>query len=86
MFQKWLSEGILKRDDLPAFYPYRQTYEINGETHQRSGFVGLVKVEPYSKKVIFPHEKTLSGPKADRIALLKEGRVHYGKIFLLYKA
>ncbi len=85
VFHEWLEKGILKRDETPAFYPYRQTFEVNGETHQRSGFVGLVKVEPYSKKVIFPHEKTLSGPKADRIALLKEGRVHYGKIFLLYK-
>jgi len=85
VFHKWLDEGILKRDEESGFYPYRQTFEIFGEKHQRSGFIGLVKVEDYSKKIIFPHEKTLTGPKEDRMALLKEGRVHYGLIFLLYK-
>ena len=85
VFREWLKENILKRDDVSGFYPYRQTFEIFGEKHQRSGFIGLVKVEDYSKKIIFPHEKTLTGPKADRLALLKEGRVHYGLIFLLYK-
>ena len=85
VFRQWLNDGILKRDEKAGFYPYRQTFEIFGETHQRSGFIGLVKVEDYSKKIIFPHEKTLTGPKEDRMALLKEGRVHYGLIFLLYK-
>ncbi|RLD09876.1 MAG: hypothetical protein DRI44_07450 [Chlamydiae bacterium] len=84
-FHQWIDNEILKRDDESAFYPYRQNFNIFGENHQRSGFIGLVKVEPYSKKIIFPHEKTLTGPKKDRMALLKEGRVHYGLIFLLYK-
>ena len=85
VFKQWRAENILKHDDSAGFYPYRQSFEIFGEKHRRSGFIGLVKVEDYSKKIIFPHEKTLTGPKADRLALLKEGRVHYGLIFLLYK-
>ncbi len=85
LFREWLSKGILVQDSDSGFYPYRQTFEIDGVSHIRSGFIGLCKVEDYSKRVVFPHEKTLTGPKVDRLALLREGKVHYGLIFLLYE-
>jgi uncharacterized protein (DUF1015 family) len=34
--------------------------------------------------VIFRHEQTLSGPKADRLELLRHTRTHTGQLFMLY--
>jgi len=85
LFRDWLNSDILVQDNDAGFYPYRQTYVIDGDSHIRSGFIGVCKVEDYSKRVVFPHEKTLTGPKVDRLSLLREGKVHYGLIFLLYE-
>ena len=50
----------------------------------RIGFIALGRVEDYDAKVVFRHERTLSGPKADRIELLRQTRVQTGQLFLLY--
>jgi uncharacterized protein (DUF1015 family) len=50
----------------------------------RRGFIGLGKLEDYSAGVIFRHEHTLSGPKADRLELLRHTRTHTGQLFMLY--
>ena len=44
----------------------------------------LGKLEDYSANVIFRHEHTLSGPKADRLELLRHTRTHTGQLFMLY--
>jgi uncharacterized protein (DUF1015 family) len=85
LFRAWCEQGVLARDSLPGFYPYRQQYVVGGDCRTRTGFIGLCKVEPYSRKIVFPHERTLSKPKADRLSLLRAGRVHYGLIFMLYE-
>ena len=42
-FNKWLEQGILKRNDKPCIYPYHQEYKVpaTGETRVRKGFVAL---------------------------------------------
>src|SRR5437763_536094 len=44
----------------------------------------LGRLEEYSAGVVHPHEETLSGPKADRLELLKATHAHFGQIFVLY--
>ena len=51
---------------------------------QRRGFIGLCRLEDYSAGVVHRHEETLSGPKADRLELLKAVPAHFGQIFVLY--
>ncbi len=55
-----------------------------GETLERKGFIGLGAVEDYSAGVVHRHEQTLSGPKKDRMELLRHTRAHFGQIFMLY--
>ncbi|MDR1452692.1 MAG: DUF1015 domain-containing protein [Candidatus Margulisbacteria bacterium] len=82
--QNWLNDKILLQDEQPAIYAYQQTYKINGEPKTRRGFVALVGLEDFAKKIILPHEKTLAKPKADRLNLLRATRAHCGQIFFLY--
>jgi uncharacterized protein (DUF1015 family) len=82
----WMAEKIVARDPAPAFYAYTQEYDVPGTSLRRTrrGFIGAGKLEDYSAGVIFRHEHTLSGPKADRLELLRRTRTHTGQLFLLY--
>ena len=82
----WIGEHVVQQDHAPAFYAYTQEYEVPGTSLRRTrrGFIGLGKLEEYSANVIFRHEHTLSGPKADRLELLRHTRTHTGQLFLLY--
>lgn len=82
----WTREEILVRDPTPAFYSYTQEYTVpgTGDRRTRRGFIGAGKLEDYSAGVVFRHEQTLSGPKADRLELLRKTRIHTGQLFMLY--
>ena len=85
-FADWMAQGILVQDAAPGFYAYFQEFEVpdSGEKLTRKGFIGLGKVEDYSANVVFRHEKTLAGPKKDRLEVLTHTRAHFGQIFMLY--
>ncbi len=82
----WIHNGILAQDPAPSFYSYTQEFTLPGaEEHRtRRGFIGAGKLEDYSAGIIFRHEQTLSGPKADRLELLRHTRTHTGQLFMLY--
>jgi uncharacterized protein (DUF1015 family) len=64
-------------------YVYSQDYVWGGKRHRRLGFIGLVGLEELGNGA-YPHERTLSGPKADRLQLLLSCRVNFSPIFSLY--
>jgi uncharacterized protein (DUF1015 family) len=85
--QNWISNQILVAEAEPALYPYYQEYEIPdqpGVREERRGFIGLCRLEDYASRIVHRHEETLSGPKADRMDLLKKTRAHFGQVFFLY--
>jgi uncharacterized protein (DUF1015 family) len=83
---EWIRARILVQDGAPSIYVYSQHFLVPG-THTRrvrTGFIALLRIEDYDKHVVFRHEYTLSGPKADRIELLRKTCVQTGQLFLLY--
>jgi uncharacterized protein (DUF1015 family) len=84
--QSWINGGIVVQDRAPSFYGYTQEYVVPGTPQRRTrrGFIGAGKLEEYSAGVVFRHEQTLSGPKADRLDLLRHTRTHTGQLFMLY--
>jgi uncharacterized protein (DUF1015 family) len=82
----WTAEKIVQQDPVPALYAYSQEFTVPGSNMRRTrrGFIGAGKLEDYSANVIFRHEHTLSGPKADRLELLRHTRTHTGQLFMLY--
>ncbi|HEY6386386.1 MAG TPA: DUF1015 domain-containing protein [Candidatus Acidoferrum sp.] len=82
----WIRENIVTPDPVPSFYAYTQEYTVpgTGELRTRRGFIGAGRLEDYSAGVVFRHEHTLSGPKADRLELLRHTRMHTGQLFMLY--
>jgi uncharacterized protein (DUF1015 family) len=83
---EWMSSGILARDREPGVFPYFQEFTVpdTGERLVRKGFIALGAVEDYSAGVVYRHEQTLSGPKKDRLELLRATHSHFGQLFMLY--
>jgi uncharacterized protein (DUF1015 family) len=83
---EWIAEKILVQDAAHSIYIYSQDYLVPGTQSRRTriGFIALGRVEDYAAHIVFPHERTLSAPKADRIELLRHTRVQTGQLFMLY--
>lgn len=80
---KCISDSALVKDDKASIYAYVQNFEIAGDNFQRSGFIALGGLTEFGDKVK-PHEKTLDGPKADRLKLMTATKAQFGQIFMLY--
>jgi len=80
----WQSEGILVHERENALYVYHQEFEWQGRAYVRRGFLGRVRLEEFGQGKIFPHEQTMSGPKADRLLLTKACRMNLSPVFGLY--
>jgi len=83
---QWVAGGVLVRESAPAIYAHKQDYTVpaTGEQRSRSGFIALGRVSDYSDGIVHRHEHTLSGPRADRLELLRHTRAHTGQLFMLY--
>lgn len=82
--RSWLKEGVLKCDGEEGIYIYEMEFDADGVRRSVKGFVSLVKLEPFSKGVILPHEETLSRAKADRLNLMKATGCNFSQIYSLY--
>ena len=82
----WIAGQVLAREAEPCLFAYFQNFSVpdTGERLSRQGFIGLGAVEDYSAGVVYRHEQTLSGPKQDRLELLRHTHAHFGHIFMLY--
>ena len=84
--EEWIASGILVCDSEPAMFAYFQAFAVpdTGERLVRKSFIALGQLEEYSANVVYRHEQTLSGPKKDRMELLRHTHAHFEPIFMLY--
>ncbi|MGL4424038.1 MAG: DUF1015 domain-containing protein, partial [Gemmataceae bacterium] len=80
----WVAADILRQDTARSIYVYEQEFTVEGQTHTRRGFLARVRLEPFGTGRIFPHEQTLSGPKADRLKLYQATNFNISPVFGLY--
>jgi uncharacterized protein (DUF1015 family) len=83
---EWIRAKVIVQDATPSLYAYFQEYTVPGtsERRVRKGFIAIGRIEDYSAGVVFRHEQTLSGPKADRLELLRHTQTHTGQLFMIY--
>jgi uncharacterized protein (DUF1015 family) len=80
----WQAEGVLAQDSARSLYVYHQDFEVEGRRYTRKGFLARVRLEPFGKGRIYPHEETLSGPKADRLKLFHATHMNLSPVFGLF--
>src|SRR5215208_1378968 len=82
--RSWRAEGVLEAEER-AFWALSQDYVgPDGVARRRTGLVASLRVEPYEKGIVLPHERTHRGPKEERLRLLRATRTQLEPIFLLY--
>jgi uncharacterized protein (DUF1015 family) len=82
--RQWQQDGVLVQDSARALYVYHQDFEIEGQRFTRRGFLARVRLERFGEGKIFPHEETMSGPKADRLRLFHATSMNLSPIFGLF--
>ena len=82
--EQWKSEGVLMREEKPAYYVYHQQFEHEGKLINRRGFMGRVRLQPFGEGNIYPHEETHPKAKVDRLKLTTATKQNNSQIFGLY--
>ena len=83
--ESWLRLGILERDPRPAVYVYEHEFPTDdGRRLQRRGIFARVAARPWERSEVLPHERTLRGPKEDRLALMRATRMQTSAVFALW--
>ena len=80
----WMLDGVLLQEPEDAIYVYSQEFKWEGKTYIRGGFLARVRLEEFGTGNVFPHEQTLSGPKLDRLMLIRATNANLSPIFGLY--
>ena len=80
----WRQEGVLQSEPDPSLYVYHQSFEYNGTSFTRRGFLCRVRLEQLGKGKIYPHEETHASAKQDRLLLTRACRANPSPIFGLY--
>jgi uncharacterized protein (DUF1015 family) len=83
-FQQWMTENVLVQDDQPAFYLTCVTFSHGCNLASRYGIIGRVRLEPFEKGVVLPHERTFSKVKSERLQLMQACHANFSPIFGLY--
>lgn len=83
--QEWLQEGVLNREEKPAYYVYHQTFGLpDGSQVTRKAFISAFELAQFDEGIVLPHERTHAGPKVDRLNLTRATQTYFGNIFMLY--
>lgn len=82
-FRAWLREGVLVRDDRPAFYAYEHEYELGGARRCRRGFFAALRLTDPEDGVVRPHEGTLPHNVDLRLSLLRGIRANLSAVYTL---
>jgi uncharacterized protein (DUF1015 family) len=85
LFDQLLADDILITDDSPAIYVYKQEYEWDEVSRQRTGFVALIRLESYGKNTIMSHEKIIPSHIQNRIDSLRTLKMNFSPVFALHE-
>ncbi len=84
LLDEWFKADVLRQSETPALYVYEMEYPTGSATKKLRGLICLVRIEDYDSGIVKPHETTLSGPKTDRLNLLRACKASFSQIFSLF--
>lgn len=81
---RWLSDDIILLDQEPTLYLTSMEFFADGTRVARYGLIALIRLEPFEKGIILPHEKTFSKVKSERLELMQACHANFSPIFSLF--
>ncbi|MBK8013835.1 MAG: DUF1015 domain-containing protein [Deltaproteobacteria bacterium] len=86
LLEAWLSEGTLTQDSEPGYYVLAQTFTGPDKVERtRTGFFSSVRLTRFGEGPVLPHERTLKGPKQDRLRLFRATKANLSPVFMMYE-
>lgn len=83
-FNEWLTYDVLVQDKAPAFYLSSVEFSIEKRMIRRFGIIACVRLEPFEKGIILPHEKTFSKVRSEQLQLMKACHANFSQVFSLF--
>jgi uncharacterized protein (DUF1015 family) len=84
LMESWRREGVVTREQEPAFYVLSQSYRnALGVMVQRFGLVALCRLSEFSAGVIIPHQRTLPALLESSVRRLQRLNAHLQPVTLL---
>ena len=80
----WRATGILQRDRQPALYVYEMATTGGRNPSTTRGLLGALGLADPAAGIVLPHENTMPGPVADRLALTQATEANLEPIYLVY--
>lgn len=80
MLESWRETGLLQADEKPALY----VYEMDDQGQRTRGVIGALALVPPDADIVLPHENTMAGTVADRLALTEATNANLETIYLVY--
>ena len=84
LLSAWRREGVLLREEQPAFYLCRHRFQYLGVERTRWELLVQVRLAEWDERVVLPHERTLPEPKVDRLNLLRALKTNTAPLWSLY--
>ncbi len=84
----WRATGVLVQAARPTMYRYAQTFahpQTPGRHVTRHGVIVAARLSPYREREVRPHERTLTAPKADRLALMRATAAQLSPVFAAFR-
>lgn len=81
---EWRLKGVLHQETAPCYYLYQQRFSYAGQSYTRTSLLARVRLEPWSARVILPHEYTRTKDKEDRLQLLRSCVTNFSPIMCMY--
>ncbi len=83
--EAWRRERVVVREPRPCMYWLEQHARgPDGVRRRRAGLIAALRLEPYAPGRVRRHERTMEGPKAGRLAVLRAVRANLSPIFMAY--
>ncbi len=81
--RSWIDERALAREPRPAFYVHRHSFTSGASRQRRTGVWALLRLAALDEGVVLAHERTMKGPKADRLALMRACQAQLSPVFFI---
>ncbi len=83
--ERWRREGVLVRDPAPTVTVHRMRWrQADGASRSATGVLARLRLEAFGPGAgVLPHERTMGGPKRDRLRLLEATRTNTSPVVCL---
>lgn len=84
-FERFRASGVLRREDAPSVYLYRQEMTLLGRRVGQTGVVACCHVDDYANNLIKKHERTRKDKEDDRTRHVVELNANAEPVFFMHR-